>query len=173
MIRNDNGMTLAELLAALTILILIIGSITAVTVYSDRGVRSETTKAEIMQESRNIFNLIAKSIRNETSIASKPNANVLDISFMETDAAGIATLTGNYTRFVYAPASGDDSGTLTFVSFRDGVTVSQVLSDNIGHFAVTLSESNRKLEISLEMNLPNNQTYESSTVVYYPRLILN
>ena len=162
MMKNQSGLTLVEILGALVASSLILGSITFVMVQMHNGYDQITSREQVIQESKNVINHIIRATRNETVIA-ESDANYI-LKLIGVDDAGAPN--GNSTNYAFQPGTSTFSVTTT----KDGTTTTAQLSNNVQLIEIELSEANNKIAISLTMNLPNGDTYSSSTVTYIPQL---
>ncbi|MFD0671632.1 prepilin-type N-terminal cleavage/methylation domain-containing protein [Cohnella sp. GCM10027633] len=169
--RNERGLTLAELLGALAIMTFLVGTITYVTMYASKGVQNATTKEDVIMESRTILNHIVQAVRSETATASQDTANILKLDYKtRDDVTGALVSNGNRTYYTFTSGA-DGNGSFSFNSQKGTNALSAVLSKHVK--SATITVDNRKIDIKLVMQLPNDQDYEASTVVYFPKLIIS
>lgn len=166
--RDDKGVSLYEVLAALAISTFLIGTITFLFTYSQNGMEHTASRETVLRESRTILNHIVTSVRNETATASV-KGHLLKLEFQKTDSSGMIQPTGDSITYLFTPPSSSEAGNIELITRRGSQTTRQVLSAHVLDAEITMPESN-KLNITLTMMLPNGEPYVTSTVVYFPRL---
>lgn len=168
MLQSEKGLTLAEMLAALAVLSIIIAAVTYFTVFASQSIDQIQTKDDAMRQSRDIVNHMVKAIRYSTATASADDpACMLQIAYTQwDDEIKNYQPSGDYVCYVFDSSS----RTLEAITKKDSATVSTTLSKFVHDASVTLSEDDRKVEITLVMQLPNEQTYTRQATVYFPRL---
>lgn len=168
MLRNSKGLTLIELLAALTISTILISAIMMFTHYSNLGAQRITSRETVLSEARLIMNQIVKEARSDLLISTQDATHILKMDIYEYGLKNNVRhyrLTEDYIYFTY------DDATNSFSSerFIDGQLTRHTLSEHVHDIDITLTEMDNtrvRIEVDLTMRMPNNQTYTTETVVY-------
>lgn len=160
--NNQSGLTLVELLGALVASSIILGCVTLVMVQLHTGYNKITTRESIKNEARTIVNHILQSARSG-SVMAESDALAL-LRFVTVDHNGNPT--GKQIAYTYSAAT----RTLTVTETDTGVTRTYNLSTRVKSIETPLSESNRKITVKVEMEMPDGSVYPLETVVYLPRL---
>ncbi|KIL36149.1 hypothetical protein SD71_09320 [Cohnella kolymensis] len=169
MLRNEKGISLYEVLATLAIASFLIGTLTFLFTYSHNGMQQTASRETILRESRTIMSHIVTSVRNETATADVGDGKVLKLEFEKTNALGVKQPTGDTLTYNFTPQSSSEPGKIEVVTIRRGQTTKHELSAHVANVHFEMPQNN-KLQITLTMQLPNGDPYETSTVVYFPRL---
>ncbi|GGG23498.1 prepilin-type N-terminal cleavage/methylation domain-containing protein [Paenibacillus abyssi] len=155
MYNNERGVSLAEVLGALSITAIVLGVVLVMLNQTHTSSSQITSRETIKQESRDIIDHMVRSIRTGFT-ASVSAAETLRLEGPE----------GQYISYRL------DGNTLESVSFLipDGgtekVLIRRVMSSHVDYLHAGLSESNTRVEITLRMQLPNGQIDTASTVAY-------
>ena len=153
---SQRGVTLIEVLAALVLTTLVMGTLFYLVNQTHSSAAQVQTREVVLQQSRDIVQHMVRSARG-TMEASQSSTEELWLRG-EHDA---------YVHYAWDRASGqfsveqqlaDDQGQL-------GSLTSHVFSSQVADMAITVSTGGR-IELSLTMDLPNNQQHTLSTVVY-------
>ncbi|MCR2806514.1 hypothetical protein [Paenibacillus soyae] len=161
-LRNEKGLTLVEVLGVLVLTVLILGSLIYMLQYSSLGTKQVSEREQTLQQSRDIMNHIVGTVRIgliPPSLESRTGSNlrledVVEGQFADYkfDAA-TNTLTVEYQLKNDAGELASEPATHTF-------------SNKVKNIVFHTFDS--KVEVTLEMYLPNNQVHTTSTTVYSP-----
>jgi prepilin-type N-terminal cleavage/methylation domain-containing protein len=175
MLTNERGLTLVELLAAITISGIVLTTILFFSQYSSHTVANISTREDVMKQSRSIINHIIHAVRDNLVEASADASHELmlnEIIHVLDGSERKKEYTNNHIYYIFDEAT----SSVTFEKHWDGRDFQQTLSSNVVDLNITLSEmnpktnSNEKIDIELIMQLPNNQTYTAATTIFIPKL---
>lgn len=144
-LRNESGMTLVELLASIALLSVVLSLIGAVHLFGQKQYLAQSYSAGQSNDFAYTLSVISKEVRKESfsSIAVSEEGAVLSIGGVETFSQQGTELVKNE---------------------------SQVLTDGVADFTVTLHDADKSVAIVLKsMAKYNNQSKEYQTKIYLRR----
>lgn len=157
---NERGVTLIEILAALVLTTLVLGTLFYLVNQTHSSAAQVQTRETVLQQSRDIIQHMVRSARNSVE-ATQTSKEELRL-----DGDHEA-----YVHYAWDQSSGqfsveqrlaDDQGQL-------GPLTSHVFSSQVADVQIIVSDvsdDRRRIELSLTIDLPNNQQHTTSTVVY-------
>jgi hypothetical protein len=159
LLKNEKGLTLVEVTGVLVLSVIILGFLIYLFNYSNMSLQQISAKEKTLQQSRDIMNQVVKTVRNgyiPSPLVSK-SSNLMLVSPINDQAV----------EYIYD--SSTKSLTVNFRSIgQDGVVAepSSSLSFSNDIESILFDANDGRIEITLEMRLPNQQTKKTSTVVY-------
>lgn len=158
-IKNERGLTLIEVLGVLVLTVFILGFLTYFLQYSSLSLKQVSSREQSLQQSRDIVNHVVNTVRS----------GLIPESLSGGTSSGLKLIGVNGQFAEY-----------TFNAAEHTLSVQYQLLDDDGHLAArptTVNFSERvkniafatidgKVEVTLEVYLPNNQTQVTSTVVH-------
>lgn len=158
-LKNEKGLTLVEVTGVLVLSVVILGFLIYLLNYSNTSLQQVSAREKTLQQSRDIVSQVVKTVRDgytpsplvskssHLRLVSADNDKAVDYSY--DSAAKSLTVTQR---------SIDGNGVLS------SPTSSYTFSDKVE--SILFDAKDGRIEITLEMKLPNQQTKKTSTVVY-------
>lgn len=150
--HNERGITLIELLAALSIAVMIITIITTLIINSLNGFNQLTRKESVQEQARLLVEHVASTVRKQSYASIEATASALEFRNSDDD----------YVAYVFA------DGTIT-LHIRNGMSEQTMeLADSLSEmpFQVTPAGTETKIDIFLDFLTEDNQRYEYSATMY-------
>jgi Tfp pilus assembly protein PilV len=157
-IKNEKGLTLIEVTGALVLSIMIIGSLIYLLNYTNMSLKQVSEREKTLQQSRDIMSQVVKTVRKgyAPSPLESKSSNLRLISTSEavdyTYDSSAHTLTVTYSAM-------DGNGNVSATP-----SSRYTLSDQVE--SILFDAKDGRIEVTLEMQLPNNTIKKTSTVVY-------
>lgn len=156
--RNEKGITLAEVLATLIIASLVISTITYVVQYALHNYRFASERQVAHTDALFVTETIVKAVRERSNQTLLQDASTNCILKLEVNST-------TYTCFIFDHVA----QTLHMTKVDDDVVVmSQLLSDKL--HAVDIDITATKVDLALHYKLLKNSMYTHETAVYIPYL---
>ena len=167
--NNESGISVQELLAAIAV----IGFVLTVVFYFVSNTNSNldniATREQILSESRTIMKHLTTEIRKgRVDASSDPSTYILMLDGYEYQIVDNAKVKADTSNDVYYRFD-EQTHTLSYTK-NPAAAGMQTLSTHVKDIKIELSENNKRVEIELTMQLPNDQSYTTSTVLYVPQL---
>ncbi|WP_169447640.1 PilW family protein [Paenibacillus daejeonensis] len=153
---SQRGVTLIEVLAALVLTTLVLGTLFYLVNQTHSSAAQVQTREVVLQQSRDIIQHMVRSARG-TMQASQTSSEELWLHG-DHDAYVHYTWDRASRQFSVEQRLADDQGQL-------GSLTSHVFSEHVANMQITVA-ANGRIELELTMDLPNNQQHTLSTVVY-------
>lgn len=151
--KNEKGLTLVEVTGVLVLTVVILGFLIYLLNYSSTSLKQVSARETTLQESREIMSQVVKTVRKGyiPSPLTSSSSNLRLINGEETveyiyDSSAKSLI-------VTTTPTGTTQPTSTFT-----------LSNHVESILFVALDG--RIEVKLEMNLPNKQTQETSTIVY-------
>jgi hypothetical protein len=158
-LKNEKGLTLVEVTGVLVLSVIILGFLIYLLNYSNTSLQQVSAREKTLQQSRDIVSQVVKTVRDgyapsplvskssNLRLVSSENDKAVDYTYDSTaKSLTVSYRTINTNGVVSAPSS----------SFTFSDKVESILFD----------AKDGRIEITLEMKLPNQQAKKTSTVVY-------
>lgn len=157
---NEKGLTLLELIAALVLVTVVTGVITALIIQSTNGFNKVTEKQSLQEQARQISEQLVTIIRYtpwQLDKASQANNQELKLEYAESETS------------TYYGSFNFSSGVLTYQKLQ-GTTIVEhkTLADNIQSVQIDLDNSSSPPSVHFHYTLEgdNGETYEYDTKLY-------
>ncbi|MNI58623.1 hypothetical protein D3C73_1137420 [compost metagenome] len=168
-IRNEKGVTLVELLAAITISAFILGLIFTVIQQSTQGFATITSKQFAQEHGRIISEHMVHAVRERPYIITQINSkNGIILKLQDPEAIG------NYIQYTFNSAThnfiieNSVNNTVSSTEVARNVTSASVeLSDPV---TVNSVQSQSKITLALEFKVEKKSPFTYQTVIYVPTL---
>ncbi|RAV20577.1 PilW family protein [Paenibacillus contaminans] len=162
MIKSQKGVTLIELLAAITIMAFVIGLITTLIYQSNLGYKTITSREFVQERSRMFTEHLVNEIRSKPYVISQPASSENEPVLLALDDQAA----DEHIRYLYDAAARTIS-----VEKRKGANTSVFrLTDQIANAAneKIVTVSGAKIDVHLKFRLSNTKMQEYKTTVYIP-----
>lgn len=152
--RSEKGVTLVELLAAITLLSVVIGLVVLLVQRSYEGFDTVTARQRAQEKARTITEHMVAKMR-EQPVAIKEEAGYVLVLESKADSASKVRYKFAKPNFTIETVSGN------------AVTNTLTIADNVESASVTVTQPN-KIRVSLSFAIPQTKPYLYETVVYVP-----
>lgn len=157
--HNERGLTLVEVLGVLVLTVVILGVLIYVLQNSNMSLKQVSEREQTMQQSRDIVDHVVSTVRKGL---------IPETHDSQTSSNLRLTNDGQYANYSFDSAN--QTLTVEYQLLNDsGVLaspISHVFSDKVKN--IVFQTFDGKVELTLELYLPNNQVQTTSTVVYSP-----
>ncbi|WP_054024137.1 type II secretion system protein J [Bacillus sp. FJAT-28004] len=158
-LKNEKGLTLVEVTAVLVLSVIILGFLIYLLNYSNMSLNQVSAREKTLQQQRDIMSQVVKTVRKGYSpapleskssnlrLVSSDNDEAVDYTYDSSSK----TLHVSYKPIVENVVSATPTSSFTF-------------SDHVEN--ILFDAKDGRIEITLEMKLPNDSIKKTSTVVY-------
>lgn len=158
-LKNEKGLTLVEVTAVLVLSVIILGFLIYLLNYSNMSLNQVSAREKTLQQQRDIMSQVVKTVRKGYSpaplvskssnlrLVSSENDEVVDYTYNSSSKS----LTVSYKPIVENVVAATPTSSFTF-------------SDHVEN--ILFDANDGRIEITLEMKLPNHSIKKTSTVVY-------
>lgn len=159
LLKNEKGLTLVEVTGVIVLSVIILGFLIYLFNYSNMSLQQISAKEKTLQQSRDIMSQVVKTVRNgyiPSPLVSK-SSNLRLVS--PTNDQAVDYIYDSFTK----------SLTIYFRSIDQNDVVAEPSSSlsfpNVVE-SILFDANDGRIEITLEMRLPNQQIKKTSTIVY-------
>lgn len=155
---NERGMTLIELLAAITITAMIIGIITSISFVAGRSMQTIPQRESVQEAARLLTEHMTDQIRSQSITAATDQEGYFLELRRNNTARELAA------RYLY----NEEQQTVTIEHYQDGQMTAYELQAKISSVSATLEENNKLIRLFISAEVPFNRDYSYSTTVRIP-----
>lgn len=153
---NEKGITLVELLAAITICAIVIRIITAFIYQSNQNFDTITARQAAQEDARLISDHMVNQVRSQPYVITQEHP---DQGIILNLASG-----SRYVRYRYLP----DQQRIQIESNTTGTEIVRPIADNVTSASVQLTENNKRINLRLQFSLPGSRHLDYDTTIRVP-----
>jgi Tfp pilus assembly protein PilW len=157
-LHNQKGITLIELLAAITITAFLLGLIFTVILQSTKGFHTITEKESAQENARLITEQIVGKVREKPYTITQDDARSGYVLKLQDNSTYRVAF--NYDRA---------AGTLVMETTNGNSTDSLLLGSNLSDVRIDLTDSSSRINVKVEYRLQGTNPFVYQTAVYVPR----